>query len=196
MADRLNDTDPQSPSAMQSRTDPGLGSPPPHVVARAHVEAVEAEESLLPPTPVPGSASIEELLDGITGPRPPPSSRRDLVEAARVYSAARPAPASHPTPPLEPAVFSPAPSSVSERDALTVPRAPLDPGSVRPFVRRGEERTVYTGRRAVLRNSVAVILSAVAVSAMMMGIMRWKEVLRPPHAAMQPFVESPLPPSP
>ncbi len=199
MADRLNDTDPQSPAAMQSRTDPGLGSPPPIMIAHGQPppsQHVEPEDSPLPPTPVPGSASIEELLDGITGPRPPPSSRREGPDAVRAYSAARPAPASHPTPPIEPAVFSPAPPSVSERDALTVPRAPLEPGSVRPVVRRGEERTVYTGRRALLRNTVAVILSAVAVTAMMMGIMRWKEGHRPPRAAMQPIVESPLPPTP
>jgi hypothetical protein len=208
MSDRLNDTDPQSPAAMPSRTDPGIGSPPPIVVARPVAEVEES--SPLPPTPVPGSASIEELLDGITGPRPPPSSRREGPEAARVYSAARPAPASHRTPPPQPAVFSPEPPDgtfparpdrgphqlVSERDALTVPRAPLDPGSTRPVVRRGEERTVYTGRRALMRNSVAVILSAVAVTAMMMGIMRWKEAHRPPHAALEPIVESPLPPTP
>jgi hypothetical protein len=94
-------------------------------------------------------------------------------------------------------VFSPAPGSVGERDALTVPRASLrEPGSTRPVVRRGDERTVYTGRRALLRNSVAVILSAVAVTAMMMGIMRWKEAHRPPAAALQPIVESPLTPTP
>jgi len=99
MADRLNDTDPQSPVALQSRTDPGLGGPPPSVVARAHAEP---EEPPLPPAPVVGSASIEQLLDGITGPRPPPSRRDGPESESRAYSAARPAPPSHPTPPLEP----------------------------------------------------------------------------------------------
>jgi hypothetical protein len=76
-----------------------------------------------------------------------------------------------------------------------VPRAMPEPGSVRPVVRRAEEQTVYTGRRAILRNSVVVMLSAVAVTTAMMGIMRWKESHRPSSTALAPIVEAPLPPS-
>ena len=211
MADRLNDTDPQSPVALQSRTDPGLGGPPPSVVARAHAEP---EEQPLPPAPVVGSASIEQLLDGITGPRPPPSRRDGPESESRAYSAARPAPPSHPTPPLEPAVLSPTPPPalvltptpppalyspplrLGERDALTVQRGMPDPSSIRPVVRRAEERTVYTGRRAMVRNSVAVVLSGVAVTAAMMAIVHWKEARGSASAVLAPIVEAPLPPAP
>ena len=215
MATRLNDTDPQSPVALQARTDPGIGGPLAIVMGAPQPEP---EEPPLPPTPTPGSASIEELLDGITGPRPPPSRRdgaarpsapprREGVDSVRAYAPARPAPPSYPTPPLEPAVLSPEPSDAvppepskrpaPERDTLTVPRSMPDPSSVRPVVRRGEEQTVYTGKRAILRNSVTVLLSAVAVTVAMMAIMRWKDAHRPRSASLSPvIVEGALAPTP
>jgi hypothetical protein len=91
----------------------------------------------------------------------------------------------------------PSKRSAVERDALTVPRSMPDPSSVRPVVRRGEEQTVYTGKRAILRNSVAVLLSAVAVTVAMMAIMRWKEAHRPRSASLSPvIVEGALSPTP
>ena len=61
--------------------------------------------------------------------------------------------------------------------------ASVEPRSLRPVIRRAEERTVYTGRRALVRNAVAVILSAAAVAVMMMSIMRWREGQHPRAAA-------------
>jgi hypothetical protein len=188
MADRQNDTDPQSPRARAFRTDPGIGEPTPIPARAAPV-----------PTPSPGSASIEELLDGITGPRPPPSRREggsasraaratptpppgaarstSPPEGMRAYAAARPAPASSPMPPHEPAVVSPPPPSLSQE--TTSPRKGPEPDSTRPTVRRiAEERTVYTGRRALIRNFSVVVASAGVVTLMMMSIMRWKEQRR------------------
>jgi hypothetical protein len=187
MANRLNDTDPQSPRAFGSRTDPGLGEPPP-LVGTAGAEASPIPLPAMPATPSPGSTSIEELLDGITGPRPPSSrpqrqSRPRPVEAApdaaRAYAPARQAPASQPMPPAEPAVLTPEPPLYSGAGGasreLTVPRK-VEPESTPPVVRRpGDERTVHTGRRAVVRNFAAVTASSLAVALMMVTIMRWKE---------------------
>jgi hypothetical protein len=127
MADRLNDTDPQSPRAFGSRTDPGLGravvdasdgpapeDAPSPVPARAEpplprAAAAAEDHSPLPPVPTPstGTASIEELLNGITGPRPPPSRRESTPSPPRTT----PAPASvRATPPPGSVRVTPAPA--------------------------------------------------------------------------------------
>jgi hypothetical protein len=199
MADRLNDTDPESPNALVHRTDPGLGevlAPAAMTASRdaalaiAAARATPVELSPVPPvpTPSPGSASIEELIDGITGPRPPPpSSRREAAAAAadsaRAYAAARPAPASHPLSPAEPLVVSPDPPLYSgagraPRD-LEIPQM-VQPESAPPVVRKpAEERTVFTGRRALVRKLAVVMASSAAVAMIMMTTMRWKEAQRP-----------------
>jgi hypothetical protein len=192
MTDRLNDTDPQSPAAMQSRTDPGLGGPPPVVV-------VGPKDPLPPqvtPPPPPGDASIDDLLDGITGPRPAPSSRRKVPEGSRVYAAARPAPTPQPMPVAEPLVLSPEPAAVSDRDALTVPRQVETAGSTRPVMRFREERTVISERRALVRNVVAVIFSSALFAGGMVTVLHWKEARAPQPAAGAAVVMAPLPPSP
>jgi hypothetical protein len=191
MTDRLNDTDPQSPAAMQSRTDPGLGGPPPVVVV--------GPKDPLPPQitpPPPGDGSIDDLLDGITGPRPAPSSRRKVPEGSRAYAAARPAPTPQPMPAHEPLVLSPEPAAVSERDALTVPRQVEAPGSTRPVMRVREERTVISERRALVRNVVAVIFSSALFAGGMVAVLHWKEARAPQPAAGAAVVMAPLPPSP
>jgi hypothetical protein len=191
MTDRLNDTDPQSPAAMQSRTDPGLGGPPPVVVV--------GPRDPLPPqvtSPPPGDGSIDELLDGITGPRPAPSSRRKVPEGARAYAAARPAPTPQPMPAAEPLVLSLEPAPVSERDALTVPRQVEAAGSTRPVVRFREERTVISERRALVRNVVAVIFSSALFAGGLVAVLHWNEARAPRPAAGAAVVMAPLAPSP
>jgi len=88
-------------------------------------------------------------------------------------------------PPPEPLVVSPDPPLYSgagrePRDLEeTVPRK-ADPASTRPVVRKpAEERTVYTGRRALVRNLAVVVASSAVMALMMMTIMRWKEAHRP-----------------
>jgi hypothetical protein len=204
MSDRLNDTDPQSPAAMQTRTDPGLGSPPPVVVvgpkdplppdgtSPASPERGPHQDVGAPPA----DGSIDDLLDGITGPRPAPSSRRKAApEGSRAYSAARPAPTPQPMPAHEPLVLSPEPPAVGERDALTVPRQ-VDAGSTRPVVRVREERTVISERRALARNVVAVIFSSALFAAAMVAALHWKEARAPQAAGAAAVVMAPLPPSP
>ncbi|HEY2515195.1 MAG TPA: hypothetical protein VGI39_30220 [Polyangiaceae bacterium] len=200
MAERLNDTDPQSPRALGGRTDPGLGEAP--LLGSAPAPTVPsnppaAEISPIPPavrTPAPASASIDELLVGITGPRPPTSRREGAstppppvaTDGARAYAAARPAPASQPMPPQEAVVISPSPSNASEP-----PARPPEPDSTRPIIRLAEERTVYTGRRALVRNLVVVIASAAVVALMMTSIMRWKEAQRA-HGPSDVVVAAPV----
>jgi hypothetical protein len=186
MADRLNDTDPQSPRALGSKTDPGLGSEPALLPPRPppRVGQLAAPSSTPPPT---ATASIEEVLDGITGPRPPPSSRREGADGDRAYVSARPAPRPRSMPPPEPLVVSPDPphyevAGRDHRDGDPAPRRP-DPSSTRPVVRKSEERTVLTGRRALIRNLGVAVASSVVVGLMMMTIMRWKETHRPRRAS-------------
>jgi hypothetical protein len=197
MADRINDTDPQSPHALSARTDPGLGSPPVH--ASPHLPPARPFAAA---PPAPGPASIEELIDGITGPRPPPSRRESAgADSARAYSAARPVPTPRAMGPREPLVVSPEPplysgaGSVPRHATEEMPRGP-DPASTRPVVRAArhgegasgaagrpaDALTVYTGRRALLRNVGVALASAAAVAVMMVTIMRWKEAHRPPRA--------------
>jgi hypothetical protein len=165
---------------------------------------------LLTPSP-PASESIEALLDGITGPRPPPpASRRGEIGPAadRVYAAARPAPASQPTaapePPLvvspEPARVAPAEpppagGQVSAANEATRPvaRRARDEPTLRQ--RRKEEKTVFTGRRAVIRNATVMILSASIVAVLMMSILRWRE-RRPAERAAAAGTPPPQPDPP
>ncbi len=192
MADRLNDTDPQSPRAIVTRTDPGLGTAGLGTAgpsSRPSGRPPRVEATPLPPpppavAPSQGSESIEALLDGITGPRPPISKRDTAPDGMRAYAAARHAPASQPMPPHEPLVVSPEPPRSGSAPGLrldleaTMPRRP-EPFSTRPVVgRAAEERTVYTGRRALLRNLAVLVGSSAVVGMMMMSIMRWKEAHR------------------
>jgi hypothetical protein len=192
MADRPNDTDPQSPRALAFRTDPGLGGSPAVLGPRVTPANGVRMPDLSPPppavpTPSPGSASIEALLDGITGPRPPPAKRDVAPGSTRAYAAARLAPASQmsqKTRVQEPLVVSPEPSSVAEGNAGSEASPKLDPASTRPVARRtGQERTVYTGRRAVLRNLAAVAGSSVVVGLALLTVMRWNEAGRARRAA-------------
>jgi hypothetical protein len=207
MADRLNDTDPQSPRALGSKTDPGLGTEPVVLPPRATPRVAQLATSSTPP-PAEDSAAIEELLDGITGPRPPASSRarphREGSDGDRAYAAARPAPPSRSMPPPEPLVVSPEPPHYEvvgheppEDDAM---RRRPDPSSTRPVVRRAaEERTVLTGRRALIRNIGVAVASSVVVALSMMTIMRWRETHRPRRASavvVLPAVPDPEAPTP
>jgi hypothetical protein len=186
MADRPNDTDPQSPRALALRTDPGLGAPAvlgprPTPVPATTLRGADLSPPPAVPTPSPGSASIEALLDGITGPRPPPAKRDVAPGSTRAYAAARLAPASRRTPLREPLVVSPEPPQVGDGTGReTGPeeeaRQRLDPFSTRPVARRpAEERTVYTGRRALLRNLAAVAGSSVVVGLVLLTVVRWNE---------------------
>ncbi len=108
---------------------------------------------------------MDDLLEGITGPRPPPSSRRFTPRPATVTRPAanvgdRNTP-NNALPRFEPARRSAPPS--------------VDPGSIRPTVRRAEEMTVYTGRRAMLRNAATVVASACLVTAVLLSAIEWNE---------------------
>ena len=189
-----NDTDPQSPRALANRTDPGLGGDPAVLGPRART-SLSATPPPAVPTPSPGSASIEELLDGITGPRPAPARRDAAPGSTRAYAAARHAPTSQRMPPQEPLVVSPVPppaydasggsfEAYAGRELAAAPvdeerTAKVDPASTRPVVKRGEERTVYTGRRALVRNLAVALGSSVVVALTMLTVMRWKEAQRP-----------------
>ncbi len=59
-----------------------------------------------------------------------------------------------------------------------MPRA-ADPYSTRPVVGRAvEERTVYTGRRALLRNLAVLVGSSAVVAMTLLSVLRWKEAHR------------------
>jgi len=189
MADRPNDTDPQSPRALAFRTDPGIGDSPAVLGPRlTPANGVRVPDFSPPPpavpTPSPGSASIEALLDGITGPRPPPAKRDVAPGSTRAYAAARLAPPSQRPPMREPLVVSPEPPPVGGGNGEGASEAPkVDPASTRPVARRGEVRTVYTGRRALLRNLAAVAGSTVVVGLALLTVMRWNEAGRARRAA-------------
>jgi hypothetical protein len=217
-----NDTDPQSPRARAARTDPGLGEPVPaaaQATARASAPLpFDGEPPRVKPlTPVPASSSIETLLDGITGPRPPlPKSTAQTSgePAATFQGAARPVVPRHPTPPIEPLVMTPDPSvpgaaGIATPNAGSVTattRLPRRPdGSLRPTVQRALDTTVYTTRKAMLRNGAAVLLSGVVVAALLFTFVRWNDGRSRARAALAssrideatvapPATEMPLPP--
>jgi hypothetical protein len=187
MAERLNDTDPQSPRAF-SRTDPGLGEPV--------MPASQRAERMTPPAPQVAArpASIEDILDGITGPRPP-SSRPSRARMAGVpvrtgLAVPPPAQASAPKRSAEapdPALYSaageaPAVAEPAARELEPLPR--VEPESAPPVARRAiEERTVHTRQRAIARNLAVLAVSSAAVAVMMLTILRWREAHRPHHAS-------------
>jgi hypothetical protein len=162
-----NDTDPQSPRARASRTDPGSGGAPPS--GPRSVPFGDEPPRVKPLTPLPSPSSIETLLDGITGPRPPTSK-------------------------TTPGVFA------SEIRATPLPRhAPVLAG-----VERAQDTTVYTARRAMVRNTLAVIVSGAFVALLLVFVVRWSDVRHssssPPKVegvtASAPPREDPLPPAP
>ena len=216
-----NDTDPPSPRAPAARTDPGLGEPVPGA-AQATPRApsplpFDGEPPRVKPlTPVPASSSIETLLDGITGPRPPlPKSTAETSgeSAATFHGAARAVVPRHPTPPIEPLVMTPDPSvpgaaGIATPNAGSVTattRLPRRPdGSLRPTVQRAQDTTVYTTRKAMVRNGAAVLLSGVVVAALLFTFVRWNDARSPARSAAAsshtdeataaaPAIEMPLP---
>lgn len=218
-----NDTDPQSPRARAARTDPGLGEP---VLTAAHATPrapaplpFDGEPPRVKPlTPVPASSSIETLLDGITGPRPPlPKSTAQTSgeSAATFQGVAHAVVPRHPTPPIEPLVMTPDPSVPGAAGIATpgggsvtaTTRLPRRPdGSLRPTVQRAQDTTVYTTRKAMLRNGAAVLLSGVVVAALLFTFVRWNDARSrarsaaasshtdPATVAAPPPPEMPLPP--